>query len=236
MACSRRERQEVLDNGLGVTVSAGSRDFIRFRFFPFLTQDMPVGYGDQAATGHFAANVFLGTNGPLHEPEHFITVGFWDEQASKNLEVGGFKVPLAAPFLAHEGIQQAVIDNQTRSDHQKIAGEAVAFLVPVGVQELPDNQGLQNPRFAGSGRHFHTVFRIGVLIGPDNLGGVVIAENHIRRNFGIEVLQGFDPKHLMRIEGVQNGLFLPFMEIEGAHIHVILLKPPAEQFRRGITH
>lgn len=231
---SGRQWQDALHHFFGIGGLARCLDFTVLKRLTFLRQHMPVGNGDDPARRNLAANVLFGADRTLDEAEHFITIGVRNEQLLEDGQVRDREVPLAVAFLAHEGIKQPVVNDQAGCNDEEILGEAGIVRRAVGVENLPDHEGLQHPGLASARCHLEAVFGISVFRRADDLGIPRAHQQYVRRGNLVEVLQRGNAQHLMGIDNVEQGLPLSGVEIERPGILKFGLKPPFQQFRRDL--
>ena len=96
---------------------------------------MPVSQGNQSLAGGLPADaILLGHHIVLDERKHLVTITLGDEHLLVHVVVVGLRVAifLVALLSAAEGIQQTVVNNQTRSHYQELLrkSSALHILVP----------------------------------------------------------------------------------------------------------
>lgn len=240
---ARRQRQRRVGDHmrLGAHAAGGSLVvlILRQRLLAGFGQQVPVGDGDQAVAGGLQSDLRLGADVAPHELGKALAPGRRDEQLGMGGHVGAGKIAAAVRAqLAQEGIEQALVDDQARGDHQEVAGKAwilPAFFQRRGaVEHLPHHQGLQHPGLAGAGGHLQAVLGVGVL-GLVELGQqrAAVFQQCLGAGLVVEVGQTVCIQHFVGDDGVEDGLALARVEVERAAADRLVRKPPAEQDRGG---
>ena len=96
---------------------------------------MPVGQGNQSLAGGLPADaILLGHHIVLDKRKHLVTITLRDEYVLVHVVVVGLRVTIffVALLSTAEGIQQTVVNNQTRSHNQELLrkSSALHILVP----------------------------------------------------------------------------------------------------------
>ena len=205
-----------------------------------LGQQMPVGDGDHPVAGGFQANLVLAAHVAAHKSKHGFAVRIGDKQIGKQCHVGRCEITRAIAArhqLAAESVQQPFVHDQARGHHHELARKP-CVVQPLGrcgcfVEQLPDHQRLQHPGLARAGGHLEAVFGVCVF-GCRHLDQPGAHQQRIGRGLLVQVQQRGRSQHLVRHDGVQDGLLLSGMEVEpSACVHHVLAEPPLQQLGGG---
>ena len=199
---------------------------------------MPVGQGNQSLAGGLPADaIFLGHHIVLYERKHLVTITLGDEHLLVHVVVVGLRVTifLISLLSAAEGIQQTVVNNQTRSHYQELLRKSstLHILVP-GIQHLPDYQGMHHPCLSRARSHLHCIlrhliFRFGKLsqVGPIH---------QFRNDALIGIHHAVFSHHFVQIDDVEDSLSLTLMEISHTLVAETLSKPIVQERGGGWGH
>ena len=192
---------------------------------------MPVGQGNQSLAGGLPADaILLGHYIVLYKRKHLITITLGDEHLLVHVVVVGLRgtIFLISLLSAAEGIQQTVVNNQTRSHYQELLrkSSALHILVP-GIQHLPDYQGMHHPCLSRARSHLHCIlrhliFRFGKLsqVGPIH---------QFRNDALIGIHHAVFSHHFVQIDDVEDSLSLTLMEISHTLVAETLSKPIVQE-------
>ena len=198
---------------------------------------MPVGDSDHAVARGLQADLSLAAHIATHKAKHQFTVCFGNEQLGKLRHIRRGKVAHTVNLFAAKRIQQTVIHNQSWRNDQKLARESQVIdsfhLYRRFIEQLPNQQSLQHPGLARSGRHLQAIFRMRVF-SLRHFTHPAASQQRVRRSLLIEIEQSIGLQNLMRDDGVEYRLPLPRMKIQrAARGDHILAKPPLQQLRRS---
>ena len=199
---------------------------------------MPVGQGNQSLAGGLSADaILLGHHIVLYKRKHLVTITLRDEYVLVHVVVVGLRVTIffVALLSTAEGIQQTIVNNQTRSHNQELLRKSstLYILVP-GIQHLPDYQGMHHPRLSRARSHLHCIlrhliFRLGKLsqVGPIH---------QFRDDALIGIHHAVFSHHFVQIDDVEDSLSLTLMEISHTLVAEALSKPVVQERSGGWGH
>ena len=199
---------------------------------------MPVGQGNQSFAGGLPTDaILLGHHIVLDERKHLVTITLGDEHLLVHVVVVGLRVAIFLVTLlsAAEGIQQTVVNNQTRSHNQELLRKSSALHILVsGIQHLPDQQGMHHPRLTCARSHLHSIlrhliFRLGKLsqVGPIH---------QFRDDALIGIHHTVFSHHFVQIDDVEDSLSLTLMEVSRTLVAETLSKPVVQERSGGWGH
>ena len=211
--------------GLG-TQTIEELDVFSKALLPTLAAAVAAGGGAvTAGTGQVIAvcfaDVFFFHDIVLHKAENFLPIAVGQKKVLEAVQVGRVEVAQAlilvaclpcCLLLAKIGVKQSFINNKPRGNDQEVFGIGAAYhIFMFSIEVLPNKQRVHDPCLASARCHFQAIF--GVLIFcPLNMGKPHFGEQVLIHGV-VSVKHTLGVQHLMHINGIENGLFLPGVKI-----------------------
>ena len=199
---------------------------------------MPVGQGNQSLTGGLSADtILLGHHIILYKRKHLVTITLRNKNVLVHVVVVGLRVTIffVALLSTAEGIQQPVVNDQTRSHYQELLRESSALHIFVpGIQHLPNQQSMHHPRLSRASSHLHgilrhLIFRLGKL-------RQVCPIHQFRNDALVSIHHAVFSHHFVQIDDVEDSLTLTLVEVSLTLIAEALSKPVVQERSGGWGH